>query len=45
MRHVRKVGGNSMAEKMFMPGGSEYISYKIRQAVENETRTAVITGN
>lgn len=34
-----------MAEKMFMPGGSEYISDQIRKAVENESRTAVITGN
>ena len=34
-----------MSEKEFVYNGSEYIAERIAEAVENETRTAVITGN
>ena len=34
-----------MSEKEFVYSGSEYIAERIAEAVENGTRTAVITGN
>ncbi len=34
-----------MAEKVFKPGGYAYITEKINEAVQNESRTATISGN
>ena len=40
-----KKGGTEMTEKIFDPSGYEYVMSKIDEAIQNESRTATISGN